>query len=77
VASTIGDTLRDPEVKMEAKQAATSFVDALGATFGEVGEELRKVFKTDRKTESMDEAGREVAEAAGDMMPEDEPEPED
>ncbi len=82
VASTIGDTVRDEDVRSEAKAAANSFVEALGTTFSEVGDELRKVFTTktedepttEAEDESTAEAAREVAEAAGDVMPDEEEE---
>ena len=79
VAVTISDSVRDEEVKAEAKAAANSFVGALGATFGEVGEELKKVWTTTAPAESEDleDAQREVAEAAGDVMPDEEEEKED
>lgn len=40
--TSLGDTLRDPRAKEELKAAARSLADALGATFEEVTEEVRK-----------------------------------
>lgn len=40
--ATVGDAVKDPEVQDEAKQTAKSFVDALGATFTELGDEFKK-----------------------------------
>ena len=39
---TVGDAVKDPEVKDEAKQTAKSFFDAVGATFTELGDEISK-----------------------------------
>jgi|DewCreStandDraft_2_1066082.scaffolds.fasta_scaffold04313_5 DNA-binding ferritin-like protein len=40
--TSLGDTLRDPHAKDELRAAARSLADALGATFEEVTEEVRK-----------------------------------
>lgn len=40
--ASLGDAVRDPEVKEEAKQTARSFFDALGATINEIGDEITK-----------------------------------
>ena len=42
LATTVGSVIRDPEVQTEAKQAASSLVDALGMTFSQVGGEIRR-----------------------------------
>ena len=68
VAATISDTARDDDVKAEAKAAANSFVGALGVTFDQIGDELDRVVKT-TPSEDLADAEREVAEAAGDVMP--------
>ncbi|MFQ5966345.1 MAG: hypothetical protein ACE5MI_01900 [Acidimicrobiia bacterium] len=73
VAATISESARDEDVKAAAKAAANSFVGALGATFGEVGEEVKKVWKPTAPAESeeLEDAQREIAEAAGDVIPDD------
>jgi hypothetical protein len=71
VAATIGEVFRDPEVKEEAGAAASSFITALGATFGEVTDELRRRFE-----ESGPPTEAEVGEAAppeGEPAPDSEP----
>ncbi|MDF1597247.1 MAG: hypothetical protein P1T08_14310 [Acidimicrobiia bacterium] len=40
--ATIGDAVADPEVQSEAKQTAKSFVDALGASFSDLGDQISK-----------------------------------
>lgn len=40
--TSLGDTLRDPHAKEELKAAARSLADALGSTFEEVAEEVRR-----------------------------------
>lgn len=40
--ATVGDAFKDPEVQAEARQAAGSFFDALGATFSELGDDISK-----------------------------------
>lgn len=40
--TSLGDTIRDPYAKQGLKDAARSFGDALGATFSDVSEEVRK-----------------------------------
>lgn len=42
LAATVGGTVRDPEVQAEAKRAASSLVDALGITFSQVTEDIRR-----------------------------------
>ncbi len=42
LANTVGSVIRDPQVKDEAKQAASSLVDALGLTFSQVSDTIRR-----------------------------------
>jgi hypothetical protein len=42
LAATVGGAFRDPEVQADAKRAASSLVDALGITFSQVGEDIRR-----------------------------------
>lgn len=45
VMDAVGSAFRDPEVRDQTKQAASSLVTALGATFEELGEELKRATK--------------------------------
>jgi hypothetical protein len=45
VADSVGSAMRDPEVRAQVKEAAASLVSALGATFEELGDELRRTFR--------------------------------
>ena len=38
---SLGEAMRDPEVRGQVKDAAASFVAALGTTFSRLGDELR------------------------------------
>ena len=40
--ATVGDTIADPEIRDEARQTASSFFDALGATFSDLGQDISK-----------------------------------
>jgi hypothetical protein len=42
VTDALGTAMKDPEVREQVRDAAASLVSALGATFGELGEELRR-----------------------------------
>jgi hypothetical protein len=42
VLDAVSAAFRDPDVREQTKQAAASFVSALGATFDELGDELRR-----------------------------------
>ena len=42
VADSLGSAMRDPEVREQVKDAAASFVTALGQTFSQLGDELRR-----------------------------------
>lgn len=41
VADSVGNAMKDPDVREQAKHAAASFVTALGQTFSQLGDELR------------------------------------
>jgi hypothetical protein len=41
VADSVGSAMKDPEVRDQVKDAAASFVTALGQTFSQLGDELR------------------------------------
>jgi hypothetical protein len=53
LASTVGDAVRDPDVKSDAKRAANSLVDAVGLTLSQLGGEIRN--RTDRARGGRDE----------------------
>lgn len=42
VADSVGSAMRDPDVREQVKEAAASFVTALGQTFSQLGDELRR-----------------------------------
>ncbi|HSJ27147.1 MAG TPA: hypothetical protein VLB67_02985 [Acidimicrobiia bacterium] len=42
VADSMGSAMKDPEVRDQVKDAAASFVTAIGQTFSQLGAELRK-----------------------------------
>ncbi|MEX2278620.1 MAG: hypothetical protein WEA76_00885 [Acidimicrobiia bacterium] len=41
VADSVGSAMKDPDVRDQVKDAAASFVTALGQTFSQLGDELR------------------------------------
>jgi len=47
VFGTIGDSLQDDNVKEQARSAFSSLVEALGTTFGELGDEVRRMGQRD------------------------------
>ncbi len=44
---SLGNAMRDPEVREHVRTAAASLVTALGATFSELGRELRTTVEDD------------------------------
>jgi hypothetical protein len=42
VADSVGTAMKDPEVRDQVKDAAASFVTAIGQTFSQLGDELRR-----------------------------------
>ncbi|HVR32366.1 MAG TPA: hypothetical protein VMS74_06620 [Acidimicrobiia bacterium] len=42
VADSVGSAMKDPAVREQVKDAAASFVTALGQTFSQLGDELRR-----------------------------------
>ncbi len=67
---SVGDAIRDDEVKVQAKEAVGSVVDALSATFSELGVELKRAAGKVRPadTPAPEEAMEEVVEAAGEPV---------
>jgi len=43
--TTIGDSMRDPEMRDEVKRAGIAVADALAATFNDVAEEIRRAVR--------------------------------
>jgi hypothetical protein len=43
--TAIGDSLRDPSIRDDLKQASTSIGDALAATFNEAADEIKKAVR--------------------------------
>jgi hypothetical protein len=81
----LGVAAKDKEVQADVKQVGQSLYDALGATFGQVSEELRRSFSAGQGSSrtAPAEAGHEPgaepepgAEAEPGAEPEPEPEPE-
>jgi hypothetical protein len=56
--ATVGDTIADPEIRDEARQTASSFFDALGATFSDLGQDISK------RGESQDLSGHSPPESS-------------
>lgn len=61
VVASIGTAMRDPEVRAQVKDAAASLVSALGTTFDELGDELRRTFAEEER--DADAGAGEVAGA--------------
>jgi hypothetical protein len=61
---SIGDAFADPDVRVEARQTAGSFFDALGATFSELGTDISKPVATDEAPSHQDPPGTPSAEAS-------------
>jgi len=57
--TSLGDTIRDPRAKDGLKDAARSVGDALGVTFSEVSEEVRKRVRRSPEPPSRPDAGDE------------------
>ncbi|HSR44932.1 MAG TPA: hypothetical protein VLT15_06850 [Acidimicrobiia bacterium] len=63
--ATVGDAAKDPEVQAEVKQTAKSFIDALGATFADLGDEIskwREKSKSEEQPAPAEEAAAETPE---------------
>lgn len=79
--TSIGDTIRDPAAKDGLKQAARSVGDALGVTFQEVSDEIRKRIgkseaptpEPDRPDEPTETTPAESPEPPGEATDEGEP----
>ncbi len=69
--NSLGDAVRDPEVKEEAKQTARSFVDALGATINDLGDEISKWRERQKAEEPPSRTDAAPAEPAPEQEPED------
>jgi predicted trehalose synthase len=53
VADSVGNAMKDPDVREQVKDATASFVTALGQTFSQLGDELRNA--REQKPETPDE----------------------
>jgi hypothetical protein len=53
VADSVGNAMKDPDVREQMKDAAASFVTALGQTFSQLGDELREA--REQKAENPEE----------------------
>jgi hypothetical protein len=47
MVDSVGDALRDPQVREQVRSAAAAFVNALGDTFSDLGDELRRTREDD------------------------------
>jgi hypothetical protein len=52
VVTSIGTAMKDPDVRAQVKDAAASLVSALGTTFDELGDELRRTFAEEQEAEA-------------------------
>jgi hypothetical protein len=68
----MGTAAKDPEVKAEVKQVGQSLSRALGTTFADVSDELRKAFRSGAETsgDAEDETETDHEDASGDNPPE-------
>ncbi len=73
VFGSIGDSFQDDDVKEQARSAFSSLVDALGATFSEIGQEVRKMGQP--KDEVEEEATRERVTVTDEAPPAEDFEP--
>lgn len=55
VADSVGSAMKDPEVREQVKDAAASFVTALGQTFSQLGDELRRAREHPDQAESSED----------------------
>jgi len=67
LASTVGDAVRDPDVKSTARTAANSLVDAIGLTLSQLGGDLRA--RTDKRPAAEDAAWEEPRVEVVDQTP--------
>jgi hypothetical protein len=51
VVESVGAAMRDPETRTQVKDAAAGFASAVGQTFSDLGEEIRKAPETEPETE--------------------------
>jgi len=71
LATSVGDAVRDPEVRQTARTATNSLVDAVGLTLSQLAGDLRA--RTDRRPDSedaWDEPRVEVVDQTPDPRPE-------
>lgn len=71
VFGSIGDALQDEDVKNQTRSAFSSLVDALGATFSELGQEVRKM----GQPREADESARERVTVTDEAPPAEDFEP--
>jgi len=67
--TSVGKAIRDPNVQKNAKNAATSLVEALGETFTQVGEALDRTFRGNKVTKVTVETGEPPAESPATEQP--------
>lgn len=52
VFTSLGNALRDPDVREDAKEAAETLLSALGATFQQIGDEVRDTVRREKGDEA-------------------------
>jgi enamine deaminase RidA (YjgF/YER057c/UK114 family) len=72
--TSVGKAIRDPNVQKSAKDAATSFVEALGDTFTQLGETLDRTFRERRPTKVNVEVEETEPQATEESSESEEPE---
>ncbi len=56
VFTSLGNALRDPDVRDDAKETAETLLSALGATFQQIGDEVRHTVRRRKETEETEAA---------------------
>jgi Flp pilus assembly pilin Flp len=67
--TSVGKAIRDPNVQKNAKDAATSLVEALGETFTQLGDALDRAFRGHKATKVTVETGEPPAESPATEQP--------
>jgi hypothetical protein len=73
VFTAVGEAFRDPALRTEAKEAAGSIATALGATFNELSEEVRRLVGSETKGETGTATDAGTAATDADTTPPAEP----
>ncbi len=60
--TSLGNALRDPNVREDAKEAAETLLSALGATFQQIGDEVRHTVRRRKEGDEADPAAESPPE---------------